>query len=101
MAVDTAQCIQSNIVFTDNDWAETLYRTHYRRPLGSYDVSQTSYLVVTRTGPDTWELEPKVAPCNSNETVAKLFSQAKHGQPGSVDRGLYLMPFKMTLFKQQ
>jgi hypothetical protein len=100
MAVGTAQCINSNITFTDNDQHQTLYRTHYRRALSSFDVSQTSYLVVTRTGPDTWELEPKAAACNTNAPVAKLFSYYTHGHSEITDHGLYSMTFKMTLARQ-
>ena len=100
MTVGTEQCITSNITFTDDDTHQTLYRTHYRRALNTFDVSQTSYLVVTRIDANTWELEPKAAACNANAPVAKLFSYATHGHSNTTDHGLYSMPFKMTLVRQ-
>jgi hypothetical protein len=86
MPVGTEQCIQSNLTF---NVGSALYRIHFQRPLTG-DVSQTSYLVVTRTNADTWELEPGEAACNTGiPTRAKLFFNG--------DRGEWYMPFRMIL----
>jgi hypothetical protein len=101
MAEGQSQCVNSNITFTDNDANGTMYRNHYRRALGSHDVSGTSWLVVTRIDADTWELEPRVDVCNpTNAGITKLFSWTTRGKTVTKDLGTWLLPFKMTLQRQ-
>lgn len=99
MDVQDVQCVQSNIVFTDGDTRETLYRHHFHRPLRTFDVADTSWLVVTRIGERVWEVEPKESGCNDGvASLARLFSSpTKGGRTDYSDRGAWYMPFKMTL----
>lgn len=85
MAIGAEQCLQSNLSFYGNG---TMYRLHFRRPLNGDFILDTSYLVVTRVGDDTWELEPREAGCNDGvPTRAKLFTNGTE----------WYMPFKMIL----
>lgn len=100
MTIGTSQCIQSDILFTDHASSQ-MYRHNYRKTQGAPDSSQTAYLVVSRVNAETWELEPKIDPCNPTyATVAKLLSNATRGNGALTDLGNYRLPFKMTLVKQ-
>lgn len=101
MTIGTAQCIHANFQFRDVDTPKTLYRSGFQNSV--FDISQTAYLVVTRVNADVWEVEPKstVGGCNdATATVARLMSNPTHGNGPTIDRGLYRLPFKMTLVRQ-
>lgn len=98
---DHAQCVRLGWTFNSQDGA-TQWRNSFQRNLSPFDISQTSYGVVTRTNADTWEVEPKGSPCpglpNSGlPTVARISHNSTRGKLVHNDDGLYYMPFKLTL----
>lgn len=103
MAVGTAQCVRLGWTFDSQD-GTTQWRNSFQRNLSPFDISQTSYGIVTRTDADTWEVEPKGSSCSnppssssSLATVARVSHSSTRGKSVHTDDGLYYMPFKLTL----
>ena len=99
MVLGAQQCVQLQIAFVDGD--ALYHRNVFQRPPGG---NATSYLVVTRTDADTWEAEPKDAPCNTAATggvplVGRLLTAPNILGPFT-DRGTFYLPFKMLLERQ-
>jgi hypothetical protein len=94
MAVGAQQCVQLQIAFVDGDGI--YHRNIFQRPPDNV----TSYLVVTRMGNDTWEAEPKDAPCNTamggHALVGKLITGPDILGPFT-SHGAFYLPFKMVL----
>lgn len=100
MSVGAVQCVQLGWSYTLSDAKKTQWRHNFHRELLSFDLSQTSYAVVTRTDVNTWEVEPKASSCNPANAVAKVFDTPSKGPFNFTDDGHYSMPFKLTLTRQ-
>jgi hypothetical protein len=98
MLVGAAECLEGGPSDTFTDFNQTQYRHDFHRPLNSFDVSTTSFLVVTRTSSTIWDVEPKSADCNTGSPkVIRLFQTPTRANFSFTDDGLFYMPFKMTL----
>ncbi|MBA2647912.1 MAG: hypothetical protein H0U81_14030 [Pyrinomonadaceae bacterium] len=101
VGIANAQCVRLGWTFNSQDGA-TQWRNSFQRNLSPFDISQTSYGVITRTNADTWEVEPKGSSCSnppspSSPTVARISHNSTRGKLVHNDDGLYYMPFKLTL----
>jgi hypothetical protein len=79
----------------DDDSGQPQYRHGFSRDCQSGFGSVGSQLVVTRTSPITWEIEPE------GPATARVFSITTKGRVQVHDFGDFTLPFKMTLTAKQ
>jgi hypothetical protein len=96
-----SQCIKLNWQY---DIPSGWMRHGFNRGFDQYAQDNTSYVVVTRTGEETWMVEPAAGACGSYTNpagVAKVFSQvSRKGKWVVTEYGNYSLPFKLTLTRK-
>jgi hypothetical protein len=98
----SSQCIQLNWQFRDG--SNVLWRNGFHRDRDLPSQDGTSYAVVTRTGADEWEVEPRAFSCllyDNPAGIARVFThEFVRGTTVYTDYGLYSLPFRLTLTRQ-
>jgi len=102
LATGERQCIKLNWQY---DAAGRTLRHGFNRDFYLTVDDGTSYAVVTRSDPDTWMIEPtgsvNCAGYPNPEGEALVFSQTTKGRLAvETTFGEYLLPFRLTLFRQ-
>ena len=102
MTEQTSQCVQLNWQFVDAQGRQ--WRNGFQRTRDLPVQEGTAYALVSRTGADTWTVEPSAAACQGQNpaNVARTFQVEtlkskwiySHGEP-------YWLPFKLTLERLQ
>jgi hypothetical protein len=98
MAVGTEQCVQLNWEFTDV--FEQHWRNGFHRNRDLPLQEGTAYGVVTRTGDDTWTVEPRAASCQGDNMpgIARTFRiETVRSKFVFNDFGTFWLPFNLTL----
>jgi hypothetical protein len=103
LAENASQCIQLNWQFRDA--ANVLWRNGFHRDRDLPDQGGTSYAVVTRTTPESWEVEPLPGWCGGYLNPDRVASVWTHlmakGKNVYTDYGKYRLPFRLTLTQLQ
>lgn len=99
MANGSSQCIALGTAFDLNTTDKASFRNLYQRPGSPFDVSATSYALVTRVTASSWEVETGSASCDTSGYAVALLMEVRTTKrtSTSVDRGLYHLPFRLTL----
>jgi hypothetical protein len=102
MAPNTSQCASGVVTYTLADAERTQFRLYFQRPLADFDMSLTSNLVVTRVNAETWTVEAQASGCPTAgvHTIARVIDTPTKGPFEYTDRGLYVVPLKMTLTRR-
>jgi hypothetical protein len=97
LAVGASQCVVGGPQYTLEDEKKTQYRHSFHRG-GIFDVSDTAYLLVTRTGGTTWTVD-SVNTCSGGnwDGAALLISTPTVGKFDFANLGRYRMPMRLLL----
>ena len=98
MAVGAEQCVQLNWEFTDV--LGQVWRNGFHRNRDLPNQDGTAYGVVTRTGADSWTVEPRAASCQGANMpgIARTFRiETVKSKFVYHDLGTFWLPFKLTL----
>jgi hypothetical protein len=100
-AEDPPQCVQLNWQFLDAQGRQ--WRNGFQRTRDLPEQEGTAFAVVTRTGTDTWTVEPSAASCQGENPpgVARTFLVETVKSKWVYSHGeAYYLPFKLTLTRR-